>query len=314
MTLKVQRPSSGEIAFDYSLAKKPCHTWYEVVGDLSSNITPLITLHGGPGVCHELLGPLKDLNTQHGIPVIFYDQLGNGQSTRLQEFDGDESFWETSEDMFVQELDNLVNYFGLHNTGFDVYGQSWGGMLAARYASLQPKGLRKLVIANSPASIELILKGEEALRAELPEDVRETIERCEKEGREDSDEYREAMKFWKKTHMCRLEPPLPEELEAAQKHMEEDPTVVTNMWGGDQLKPTGSLKDWTMMNDIEKITAETLLLLGRYDQVQDIAVTPYFERLPRVKWVTLENSSHLGFLEERERYMKVLGGFLAGFP
>ena len=80
------------------------------------------------------------------------------------------------------------------------------------------------------------------------------------------------------------------------------------------MKPTGSLKDWTMMNDIEKITAETLLLLGRYDQVQDIAVTPYFERLPRVKWVTLENSSHLGFLEERERYMKVLGGFLAGFP
>jgi pimeloyl-ACP methyl ester carboxylesterase len=87
----------------------------------------------------------------------------------------------------------------------------------------------------------------------------------------------------------------------------EDWLISGCRWGGDQLKPTGGLKDWTIMEDIEQIKVETLLLLGRYDQVQDVAVTPYFERLPRVKWVTLENSSHLGFLEERERYMEVLG-------
>jgi L-proline amide hydrolase len=130
-----------------------------------------------------------------------------------------------AEDMFVKELDNLVKYFGLHNTGFDLYGQSWGGMLGARYAFLQPKGLRKLVIANSPASVELVLKGEEALRAALPKDVRETIERCEREGKEDSEEYREAQKVFERRHMCRLDPPLPKEMQIAQKRMQEDPTV-----------------------------------------------------------------------------------------
>ena len=40
---------------------------------------------------------------------------------------------------------------------------------------------------------------------------------------------------------------------------------------------------------------------------------PFFEKIPKVRWVTLENSSHVGFFEERERYMESMGGFLAGF-
>lgn len=35
---------------------------------------------------------------------------------------GDESFW--TEQLFRLELDNLVEYFGLHERGFDLYGQS----------------------------------------------------------------------------------------------------------------------------------------------------------------------------------------------
>jgi pimeloyl-ACP methyl ester carboxylesterase len=65
---------------------------------------------------------------------------------------------------------------------------------------------------------------------------------------------------------------------------------------------------------LPEINVETFILHGRYDQVQDLAVIPFFELIPRVRWVTLENSSHVGFLEERERYMELLGGFLAGFP
>ncbi|KAI9711181.1 MAG: hypothetical protein M1820_002168 [Bogoriella megaspora] len=305
------KPSEGEIPFYVPQAGKPCHTWYKIVGELKGDASkiPLITLHGGPGACHELLGSLADLNEQCGIPVVFYDQIGNGKSTHLRGKAGDESFW--VEDLFIRELDNLIEYLGLR-TGFDLYGQSWGGMLASRYATLHPVGLRKLIIANAPASVKLVLKGEEALRAALPKDVRETLEKCEREGRTDSEEYESALQVYRKRHICRIEP-FPEELRIAARHMKEDPTVSKTMWGGDKLKPTGNLKDWTIMEDIPKIEADTLILNGRYDQVQDIAVIPFFERLPRVRWVTLENSSHLGFLEERERCMKLMGGFLAGF-
>ena len=80
-------------------------------------------------------------------------------------------------------------------------------------------------------------------------------------------------------------------------------------WGGDKLKPTGNLKDWTIIPDAHKIEAETFILHGRYDHVQDVAVLPLFERITKVRWVTLEKSSHTGFFEERERYMELLAGF-----
>ncbi|TVY82975.1 L-amino acid amidase [Lachnellula suecica] len=302
-------PSEGKIPFNVPGAGKPCHTWYKIVGDLKANHskTPLITLHGGPSACHEMLAPLADLHERFDIPVIFYDQIGNGKSTHLREKAGD------------YELDNLIDYLGLR-AGFDLYGQSWGGMLAARYAASQPRGLRKLVIANAPASVELVVKGIDMLIRDLPEEVREAIERCEREGTTESEEYKKAMQVFNKRHVCRLDP-VPEELKMAFRHIEDDMTVVNTIgrtdsgrrWGGDTIKPTGNLKDWTVIADIPKIQVQTFVFLGRYDQVQDVAVIPFFELLPKVKWVTLENSSHVGFFEERKRYVELLGGFLAGF-
>jgi pimeloyl-ACP methyl ester carboxylesterase len=55
---------------------------------------------------------------------------------------------------------------------------------------------------------------------------------------------------------------------------------------------------------------ETLLLNGYYDQVQDESVLPWFEEIPKVKWVQLPNSSHMGHWEERERFMQVVNSFL----
>jgi len=187
--------SEGFIPFHDPQAMKPCNTWYKVVGDLNSSKTPLITLHGGPGACHEILSPLADLNEQYGILVIFYDQIGNGRSTHLREKAGDVSFW--TEELFIKELDNLIDYLGIRS-GFDIYGQSWGGMLAARYATLDPPGLRKMIIAEAPASVHLVLKCQHMLRAALPKNVRETLDRCEKEGRTDSQEYKEALEVYRK--------------------------------------------------------------------------------------------------------------------
>jgi L-proline amide hydrolase len=86
MTLKMA-PSikEGTIPFDYPSAGKRCETWYKIVGDLSSGVTPLVTLHGGPGVSHDYMIQFSDLYELYGIPVIFYDQLGCARSTHLRE-------------------------------------------------------------------------------------------------------------------------------------------------------------------------------------------------------------------------------------
>jgi proline-specific peptidase len=222
------KPSEGLVPFDIPDAGKECFTWYKVVGNLHANPNrkPLITLHGGPSACHELLTPLADLTRDYGIPVVFYDQIGNGRSTHLQHKAGDNKFWVV--DLFIRELDNLIDYLDLRTKGFDLYGQSWGGMLATQFAVSHPPGLRKLVIADSPASVPLVLEGEKALRAALPPDVLATIERCEREGTTDSDEYKQALMVFSKRHTCRLDP-WPEELKIAYNHLIDDPTVSRTM-------------------------------------------------------------------------------------
>jgi proline iminopeptidase len=52
--------------------------WYKIVG--TGDKTPLILLHGGPGVPSYYLNSMGALGNER--PVIFFDQLGCGRSDR----------------------------------------------------------------------------------------------------------------------------------------------------------------------------------------------------------------------------------------
>lgn len=112
----------GEVAFVVPQAGKPCKTWYKVFGDLQSN-TPLVALHGGPGCAHDYLLVLADLTSSLSIPVVLYDQIGNGRSTHLPEKGSDASFW--TDQLFLDELDNLLTHLGIKDN-YALLGHSWG--------------------------------------------------------------------------------------------------------------------------------------------------------------------------------------------
>lgn len=216
--------SQGEIDFNPPSAGKPCKTWYTIFGDLKSGARPLICLHGGPGVPHNYLLPLKKLAQTRGIPVIFYDQLGCGKSTHLQEKNGDGTFWTVN--LFLSELDNLLSNLGIKD--YDLLGQSWGGMLGACHAIRQPKGLHKLIISNSPASMELWVQAADKLREQLPKEIQDTLLKHEKDGTTDSEEYEKAMEGYYDLHVCRVKP-TPEDLAASFALLKEDSTVYLTM-------------------------------------------------------------------------------------
>ena len=215
----------GEVTFSIPTAGKECKTWYKVIGDLKSGTRPLVCLHGGPGVAHDYLLSLFDLNSKYDIPLVFYDQVGTGRSTHLSEKNGDKSFW--SVQLFLDELDNLLTHLGIQDS-YDVLGQSWGGMLGACHAKNQPKGLTRLVISNSPASMQLWVEAQDILRTGLPQDVQDTLTKHEKDGTTDSKEYEAAVEVFYSKHLCRLEP-RPEEVVASLDWIKKDPTVYLTM-------------------------------------------------------------------------------------
>ncbi|KAI0344043.1 proline iminopeptidase [Trametopsis cervina] len=302
--------TTGLAPFSVSSADKPCSTWYAIYGTLTPSadaLPPLIVLHGGPGSTHAYLRALADLHTAHGRTVVFYDQLGSGRSTHLPEKRGDEAFW--TEALFIAELQSLIEHLGIST--YDLLGQSWGGMLAARFAAQRPSGLRRLVLSDSPASMELFVEGANRWRKELPQDVQDALDKHEQAGTTSSAEYETAVGAFYARHLCRVQP-MPADLIESFHSMEEDPTVYHTMNGPSEFHVTGSLKTWNVIDDIPKIAVPTLVLSGRYDEVQASAVRPFFDGIPRVRWYEFAESSHTPFLEERERYMEIVSGFLLG--
>src|SRR5437773_2264059 len=92
--------------------------WYRVVGDGPK--TPLLLVHGGPGVNSLYLKPMAGLAVDR--PVIFYDMLGGGKSDRP----ADTTLWRM--DRFVDELSKLREALGLSE--IHLYGHSFGATLA----------------------------------------------------------------------------------------------------------------------------------------------------------------------------------------
>lgn len=80
--------------------------------------------------------------------------------------------------------------------------------------------------------------------------------------------------------------------------------------GPSEFTITGTLKTWSIIDILHNIGCPTLIINSVYDEAQDVCVLPFFQNIPRVKWVQFTNSSHTPFLEERERYMQVVGSFL----
>ncbi len=296
--------SEGTVRFD--LDGESAETWYRVTGDIRTGASraPLVVLHGGPGATHDYLLSLADL-ADDGRAVIHYDQLGNGRSSHFP--DRGAEFWTV--DLFVRELHNLVAALGIGDR-HHVLGQSWGGFLAQEYALTHPPGLRSVVLANTAASFPDFVAEANRLRAELPPEVEATLRRHEEAGTTGDPEYAEACEVFYARHVCRLDP-WPEEVVEAFGWIERDPTVYHTMNGPSEFHVVGSIKDWESKGRLGSIDVPTLLVSGRHDEATPALQETLQRGIRNSEWVVFEESSHMPHLEERDRYMQVVGDWLA---
>ena len=149
----------------------------------------------------------------------------------------------------------------------------------------------------------------DTLRAKLPKDVQNTLLKHEKDGTTDSPEYEEAMQVFYERHVCRVKP-LPQDWIDTEKNMKEDGTVYMTMNGPSEFFISGTLKEFTIVDQLEKIIVPTLLLNGKYDEATDYVMQPFFDSIQKVKWFTFAESSHTPQLEQTEEFLGVVGGFL----
>jgi len=272
--------------------------WYKIVG-AGAKGNPVLTLHGGPGVPHDYLEPLEDLSNDR--PVIFYDQLGCGNSDKPD----DTSLWTV--DRFVEELAVLREHLELDKV--HLLGHSWGTALAVEYvATRKPRGICSMVLSGSFLSGSRWISDTRALLAKLPKKTQKVILDSEAAGVFDSPEFQAAMLTFYKKHVCRMDP-WPDCINRGFEKLAQN--VYVYMGGPSEFTFIGTLKDFERTGALKGISVPVLFTAGQYDEASPKTTRYYHSLLPGSEIHVFKGASHCHHVEKRKEYMRVVRDFLA---
>lgn len=271
--------------------------WCGVAGELGQRAFPLLVLHGGPGMNHEYLLPLADLADER--PVVFYDQLEAGASERP----ADPANWNVAR--FLEEIDAVRTALGLGQVA--LFGNSWGGTLAAAYGAQRPDGLRSLVLSSPLIRTDIWIADNEQYRNALPENLKTIMAACEAEGRTDDPAYQAAVDVFYRRHLCRTDP-WPDFLDRSLANM--NLTCYEAMWGPNEFTCTGVLAGYDGTDGLGRIEVPTLFTCGAFDEATPHSTEAFAARVDDAEFQVFTSSSHMAFIEERDAYVACLRKFL----
>jgi proline iminopeptidase len=255
----------------------------------------VLLLHGGPAATHEYLECFESFFPQAGIELYHYDQLGSYYSDQPE----DMSLWTV--ERFVEEVEQVRQALGLSKDNFFLLGNSWGGMLAMEYALAHQEHLKGLIICNMVASFPRYAAYNAELRAQLPGEVLEVLERYEAAGDYLNPEYQELVfKEYYQRHICRL-PEWPEPVTRSFKHINQ--TVYSYMQGPSEFVPGGILKEWSVWDRLGELTVPTLMVGAEHDTMKPAEMEEMSKLVQNGRYLYCPNGSHLAMWDDQEVFM-----------
>jgi proline iminopeptidase len=271
--------------------------WYSVYGEKKKGI-PLLVLHGGPGFL-SMPEVVKNLSNER--PVYFYDQLGCGRSDRA----ADKSYYSVTN--YIEELVQIRKKLGLKETY--LMGFSWGTMLTCSYLlEKKPKGIKGLILSGPYLSSRRWHADQRENIANLAPGLRKIIEEAEIK-KDYGKKYESAMIAYYQKHVCRLRP-WPKYLKDAFSRLNMD--VYLTMWGPSEFTITGTLKNYDLLPQLNKIKQPVLLTCGDYDEAGVKTVKDYQLAFKNASMAVLPNSSHTHHLEKPDLFLQIVRSFIKG--
>lgn len=136
--------SGGVKLIPVDTPKGTFYVWTKRVGNNPK--TKMLLLHGGPGMTHEYLEAFDSYFPAAQIEYYYYDQLGSAYGDQPDE----PELWDLPR--FVDEVEQVRQALRLDRNNFYLFGHSWGGLLAIKYALKYQQHLKGLIVSNMMAS------------------------------------------------------------------------------------------------------------------------------------------------------------------
>jgi proline iminopeptidase len=281
------------------------NVWTKKLGDNPK--IKLLLLNGGPGATHEYFECMESFLPAEGIELIYYDQLGCGNSDNPK----DTSMW--SLPRYVEEVEQVRQALKLDKDNFYLLGHSWGGILAAEYAFKYQQHLKGLIISNMMMSCPDYGKyAEDVLSKQFDPKVLARIRDLEAKKDFENPEYMGLLmpNFYAK-HICRL--PLdtwPEPLGRSMGKLNQ--SLYVTMQGPSEFGVSGKLEKWDRVPDLPKLSVPTLSIGGQHDTMDPAHMKMVAAKVQNGSYLYCANGSHMSMYDDQQTYMTGLIKFIKG--
>lgn len=277
-------------------------THYRVVEGTDPAKVPLILLHGGPGSTHVTLEVL-DCLADCGRTLVYYDQIGCGESWVEP---GHPELY--NKETWCEELSALIKHLGLKR--YNLLGHSWGGMLAITYVSdCALPGLNSVVLSSTLPSSKLWGEETHRLIGLMDEKDREAIRKAEETGDWSSPEAKEADQRFMRLHVGG--PWTENDPECLRRPKKIGHEAYVTAWGPNEYTPSGNLADWDYLDKMKGWDVPTLITDGAEDESTPYIDLQMHKAVKGSQWEIFRNSRHMSYAEEHDRYVRIVGDFLA---
>lgn len=272
-----------------------------VNGDLRGGKPPLLLVHGGPGGALWQFFPALPLARERA--VVLYDQLDSGRS----EAPGDPAHWTV--DRFAADIDAIRSALNLER--LHLLGHSWGGIVANRYASRQPKGLLSLTLQGTPLSAARFEASIQSLYDQLPDGAGTVIRQHERASTTADAAYAQAWRAFRHKHLARTSVK-----DIAMPYMAPTPedrgdALAAAMTGGKLGDFGGVLSGLNDEPLLARVAAPTLLLAGEFDIVTPQAHRALLPLLKRGRYAEIAGAGHMAQFDQPDAWRVALRAFMA---
>ncbi|BDB57338.1 proline iminopeptidase-family hydrolase [Flavobacterium ammonificans] len=295
--------NGGVKVIPITTSKGTFNVWTKRIGNNPK--IKLLLLNGGPGATHEYFECFENFLPAEGIEIIYYDQLGCGNSDNPN----DAALWDLGR--YVEEVEQVRKALHLDESNFYVLGHSWGGILAMEYTLKYQHNMKGLIISNMMSSCpEYGRYADEVLAKQMDPKVLAEINKIEAAKDFANPRYMELLipNFYEK-HILRFpSKDWPEPVNRSFAKMNQ--SLYVTMQGPSEFGISGKLEKWDRKSDLKKITIPTLVIGAKYDTMDPNHMSAMSKLVQNGTYLFCSKGSHMAFYDDQKTYFKGLIAFL----
>ncbi len=273
----------------------PVHETQLYVDDRGAGF-PLLVLHGGPGLDHTMFGSHLDGLTDR-YRLLLIDEREQGRSARGT----DPATWTLSQ--HASDVSAVAAALGLEE--YAVLGHSYGAFIALQHLADAPGAAAATIVSSGVPSMRFLAEVEKGLAVFEPADLREQVTRswAREATVQTEEECRQLMVDQWPWHFA--DPRDPRIASMDLSDMVFSPAVLR----ASSLESGGL--DIEVEERLAHVTQPVLVLTGRHDRTCVPAASERIaELVPGAELHILEESGHMGFIEQQDDYVATVRAFL----